>query len=230
MLQDARQCHEVCFHSYCLYPNWKSFKHSGMVNGMNFTTESFQPEFFGFDIDGVVADTMGSFIRIARREYGIEGLRREDITSYWLERCLPVPEKIVWAIVERLIADPFGSGLQPISGARKGLLAFGSHGPLTFVTARPEKDSIERWLMDLLPEISRNDIRVVATGEHSKKADALKERGLRFFVEDHLETCRYLWENGIGAIVYDQPWNRDFTPFKRAHSWEEITRIACLES
>ena len=36
------------------------------------------PSRIGFDIDGVVADTGGAFLRILREEYGINSYRLED--------------------------------------------------------------------------------------------------------------------------------------------------------
>lgn len=196
---------------------------------MEHKRKNLAPEFFAFDIDGVVADTMGTFIEVARNQYGITNLSKDQITNYWLEQCLPVPEKIVWEIVDKIIKDPFQVGLRPIDGAREGLKAFFEKCEhLTFVTARPEKEGIEAWLHDLLREIPPNQIRVIATGVHEKKAEVLKGYGYKYFVEDNLDTCIQLYEHGIGAVVYDQPWNRNHTPFKRVRSWKELLELTGL--
>jgi uncharacterized HAD superfamily protein len=175
-----------------------------------------------FDIDGVVADTMEAFIRVARIEFGIKNLTKEQITSYWLEDCLSLDPEIVEAIVQRLLDDPLGVQLSPLPGARAALGTLASHGRLTFVTARPTREPIERWLGTLVPNAVSEDLRVIATGRHAAKAGVLRELGLSYFVEDHLDTCRELCEQGINAIVFDQPWNRDYTPFCRVDSWDEI--------
>ena len=100
---------------------------------MKYQRKKLSPHLFAFDIDGVVADTMGAFIDIAHNKYGIEGLRKEDITSYWLEECLPVPEKIVWEIVDSLIKTQLDVGIGPIEGAKEALSAFYEDmGSLTF--------------------------------------------------------------------------------------------------
>ena len=65
-------------------------------------------------------------------------------------------------------------------------------------------------------------IRVIATGEHSAKVSVLKEMGIRYFVEDHLETCLEIAQEGITAIVFDQPWNRQDSSLPRAASWKEL--------
>ena len=187
------------------------------------------PKFFAFDIDGVVADTMGTFLEIATSEYGIEGLSKDHITSYWLEQCLPVPEKIVWEIVDRIIKHPSQIGLQPIEGAIEGLTRFYEQcGSITFVTARPDKDGIEEWLKGVLSHIDEAAIRVIATGVHEKKAEVLSDLGFRYFVEDNLDTCIHLCDQGIGAVVFDQPWNRQKTPFARVRSWHELLELAGL--
>ncbi len=185
----------------------------------------FSPSGIGFDIDGVVADTMAAFLRIAREEYGHCHLEKERITSYWLEECLDIPSETVGAIIQRILDDPFGVGLEPIDGARDALLRFAAEGPITFVTARPSGESIEEWLRDLLPEVPREDLRVIATGRHSAKKDVLRELGIGAFVEDHLETCEDLHAAGIWAAVFDQPWNRARTPWIRVSSWEEILAL-----
>jgi hypothetical protein len=48
------------------------------------------PALIGFDIDGVVADTGGAFVRIAREEYGIRSISIDDITSFEVEECIDV--------------------------------------------------------------------------------------------------------------------------------------------
>jgi uncharacterized HAD superfamily protein len=183
------------------------------------------PTEIGFDIDGVVADTMKAFIRIAREEFGINYISKEQITSYWIEECLPVPLDIIKAIINRLLADPFGIELEPLPGAREVLIRLAAHGRLTFVTARPAKEPIEAWLVSLLSEVPREDIKVIATGHHLAKAEVLEELKLKYFIDDHLETCQDLHSRGIRTIVFDQPWNRGDTPFLRISSWEALSGI-----
>ncbi len=187
------------------------------------------PDQIAFDIDGVVADTMGAFIKVANAEFGIDYLEKEQITDYWLEKCLPIPEETTLAIIDRLLKDPFGVGLMPIKGARQCLerLAVRSNS-LTFVTARPVRQPILDWLLSLLKGIPEDMINVIATGQHTAKPEVLKELGTKIFVEDHLETCEALCDNGIGAVVFDQPWNRQRTPFLRVSSWQEIMQLIKL--
>ncbi len=185
-------------------------------------SRSITPCQIAFDIDGVVADTMESFLNVARSEFGIKNLEKEQITSYWLEDCLSMPVETIHAIIDRLVQDPFGTSLMPIEGAKEALFSLAACSTVTFVTARPDGGPITGWLHSILPDMPEDRLNVVATGEHARKADVLKDLGVAYFVEDNLETCRSLCAQGIKAIVFDQPWNRGHTPYLRVGSWLEI--------
>ncbi len=186
------------------------------------TSIKIKPEEIAFDIDGVVSDTMSAFLQIARDEFGADGIRKEQITSYWLEDCLPMDEEIIKAVIERILNDPFGISLQPMDGATQVLRQIERRAPLRFVTARPVRRPIEAWLRDMLKPVPAERIQVIATGKHEIKVEILKELGIRYFVEDHLETCMAISRAGLKAIVYDHPWNQGETPFLRVRNWREL--------
>ncbi len=181
-----------------------------------------KPHEIAFDIDGVVADTMSSFIYVAKREFGINGIRKEQITSYWLEDCLPIPDEIITAIINKILEDPFGTNLSPMEGAVDVLKKISQYSRLIFITARPIKEPIEEWLNFNLKGVPREQIEIIATGRHEIKAEILKELKISYFLEDHLETCKRICERGLKAIVFDHPWNREDTPFLRVKNWREL--------
>ncbi len=181
-----------------------------------------KPNEIAFDIDGVVADTMASFIKVAKERYGIEGIRREDIKSYWLEDCLPIDEKIIGEIIGEILKDPFNTDLKPMDGAVEVLTKLAKKSSLVFVTARPIKEPIVEWLRTTLKQVDKSYINVIATGRHEAKIDVLKKLNISYFLEDHLDTCIQLFDAGIGAIVYDHPWNQGKTPFLRIKKWAEL--------
>ncbi|MGQ9499006.1 MAG: 5' nucleotidase, NT5C type [Dissulfurimicrobium sp.] len=185
-------------------------------------SRSIAPFEIAFDIDGVVANTMESFLNVAKSEFGIKNLEKKDITSYWLEDCLSVPVETIHAIIDRVVHDPFGTNLMPIEGAVEAISSLAVCSTVTFVTARPDGGPITGWLYSILPNMPEGRLNVIATGEHARKVDVLKDLGIEYFVEDNLETCRSLCTHGIKAIVFDQPWNRGYTPYLRVSSWLEI--------
>ncbi|MEE4355568.1 MAG: haloacid dehalogenase [Desulfococcaceae bacterium] len=184
------------------------------------------PGLLAFDIDGVVADTMRLFLEIAREDHGIRGIRYEDITGYILEDCLNLDTELINDVIAKLLDGSRDGGLRPISGAREVLMRLGENcGRLCFVTARPSPESIRRWMLNLLSPEPRAAIDLVATGSFEAKADVLKEKGISFFVEDRLETCFLLKEEGIIPILFRQPWNREPHPFQEVGNWEELETL-----
>ncbi len=189
-----------------------------------------KPQEIAFDIDGVVADTMSSFIFIAKREFGINTIRKEQITSYWLEDCLDIPDDVIKAIINRILEDPFDTRLKPLPGAVETLKGISSKSTLYFVTARPVKEPIEVWLQHHLSGVPKEKIKVEATGQHDIKPVVLKRLGRPYFLEDHLETCNALFHQGLKPIVFDQPWNQGKTPFHRVKGWNELRAMLELDS
>ena len=185
------------------------------------------PSLIGFDIDGVVADTVEAFISMARRDYGINSISPEDITDFMVEECLDMDAAIIEKIFARLMDEPIECGLMPMANAMEVLRSFSSVAPLIFVTARPNKAPIAAWLEKHLGGDAFQNLQLVATGEHGGKASFIKEMGLRYFVDDRVETCFILEKEGIVPIVFNQPWNRGKHAMKTIDNWLAI-RDLCL--
>lgn len=186
------------------------------------------PAHIGFDIDGVVADTGGAFIRIASCEYGLHSLSLQDITNFELENCLNVDQQIIDAIFARLHDDPLSSGIRPMKDAMPVLHRLAAQAPLTFITARPGKEPIDKWLRHHLKETVYKKMRLVAMGVHDNKAPYVKKLGLRYFVDDRLQTCEKLAEEGITPLVYNQPWNMNGHKLPKVDGWKDIDAL-CLD-
>lgn len=188
------------------------------------------PTNIAFDIDGVFANTMGLFLEIARKDYGINHIQYEDITTYFLEDCLDIDPAIITVIINRILEGEFERDLETIHGAVEVLSEIAEMHPLLFVTARPQLSTIKDWVHSKLPALP-SEIEVIATGTFEGKADVLSLRGIQYFVEDCLEVCYMLSEQGISPILFSQPWNRSSNhPFTEVGSWAEIRAIVDLHS
>ncbi|KPJ99021.1 MAG: hypothetical protein AMJ60_06355 [Desulfobacterales bacterium SG8_35] len=183
------------------------------------------PALIGFDIDGVVADTGGAFIRIADEEYGINSITLDDITSFEVIDCLDVDPNIIEEIFNRLLDDPLTAGLLPMEDAIDVLHQFAEQAPLTFVTARPQKKPIARWLKHFLQPVTFEKIRLVAMGVHDNKTPYIKDLGLKYFVDDRLQTCVMLAREGITPLVYNQPWNNNGHDLPTVNNWQSIQAL-----
>ncbi|MBN1276062.1 MAG: haloacid dehalogenase [Deltaproteobacteria bacterium] len=175
-----------------------------------------------FDIDGVFADTFRSFVEIARNEYGIK-IEYETITEYEFWKYMDFDADIFHKIIGRILDYPIEVGIMPINGAIEVLTRLVNLGPLLFVTARPEKDAILRWILLHLKLEDMDAIRLESTGTHEEKLPVLMKYGVRYFIEDRLETCYLLEQGSVVPIVFDQPWNRKPHPFKTVKNWDEVS-------
>jgi uncharacterized HAD superfamily protein len=180
------------------------------------------PGNIAFDIDGVFANTMALFLEIAHKDYGINHIRYQDITEYFLEECIDIDPEIIRLIINRILEGDFEPKLKPIDGAVEVLSEIAKRHPLLFITARPELSTINEWVHTVLP-LRPSDIEVIATGTLEAKGEVLNARGVRYFVEDCLELCYMLRNHEITPILFSQPWNRSsHHPFMEVRSWEEI--------
>ncbi|UCF82926.1 MAG: haloacid dehalogenase [Desulfobacteraceae bacterium] len=182
------------------------------------------PYELAFDVDGVFADTFRTFVETAREHYGIQ-LEYEDITEYDFRQVIDIDEKTSHEIIQMILDNPLAMGIQPVFGAVDVLSRLSQTGPLLFVTARPERESILQWIQQYLPVPDMSVIRLEATSTHEEKLPVLLKHGIRYFVEDRLETCYLLEKTSITPIVFEQPWNRKPHPFQTVKDWHEIEAL-----
>lgn len=186
-----------------------------------------EPHLIGFDFDCVVADTMEAFIRLAAEDYGFT-IRPEEITCYQVENCLNVPHHIIHEIFVRLLNYPVESNLKPMPYAISVLAELAQNTHVTLVTARPNSRPVQKWLTNHLPSDLIPNFRLITTGQHDGKSYYIKQLGLRFFVDDRLETCIELADAGLHPVIFSHPWNYGHHSFFRAESWLDIRQILYL--
>jgi len=179
------------------------------------------PRELAFDIDGVIADTFRAFVKTARERYNVE-IEYEAITDYNFRNVIDIDEETSNEIIEMILEDPLGMGINPISGAVDVLTRLSNLGPVFFVTARSNRDAIIEWVEKTLGLGDGNMIHLEATGAHEDKLPILLKHGIRYFVEDRLDTCYLIQGSPVTPIVFEQPWNRKEHPFLTVGDWGEI--------
>jgi uncharacterized protein len=179
----------------------------------------------GFDIDGVVADIMTTFLDMARERYGPHPFSYDDITTFYLEDCLGFDPGVVAALIRELIDRPHELPVEPFPQAVPVLSRLAEEAPLVFVTARDRPGPIQLWLNRTLAPVPSRSIWVMATGDPDTKLHYLKAHAIQYFVEDRLETCFDLARSGITPIVFAQPWNRKPHPFLEVAGWPELASL-----
>lgn len=192
-----------------------------MKNRNEKKSERILPRELAFDVDGVFADTFKIFVETAREQYGIQ-VEYEDITEYDFREVIDIDEKTSDEIIQRILYNPVEIGIRPILGSVDVLTRLARMGPILFVTARPEGDSIREWIHQYLSVGDISTIQIEATSTHKDKIPVLLNHGIRYFIEDRLETCYLLEKTSVIPIVFEQPWNRKPHPFQTVKSWHEI--------
>jgi uncharacterized protein len=187
--------------------------------------DKIDPRQLAFDIDGVVADIMSTFIAMAHERYNLHHLRYEDIVEFDLVRCLQMDEAVVWEILDLLLNCPEELDIVPFPGAVPVLTQLSQEHPLLFVTARDKAEPIFNWMTNALPQVAPEDIDIIATGDPDAKLAYLQDRNIAYFVEDRLETCFHLAGHGIQPLLYDQPWNRRPHCFPVIHTWQDLAKL-----
>jgi len=180
------------------------------------------PRKLAFDIDGVFADTFRIFVETARNQYDVK-VAYEDITEYDFRKVVDIDDETARSIIQKILDDPVRMGIRPIEGAIDVITRLSLLGPILFVTARPGKTAILEWLLQQLRKVDHSLIRLEATGTHQEKIPVLLENGIRYFVEDRLETCYLLASASVTPIVFEQPWNRKPHPFQSVGTWKELS-------
>ena len=180
-----------------------------------------RPHELAFDIDGVIADTFRAFVARARIEYGLD-IEYESITDYDFRQVIDIDDATSNEIIEMILEDPVGIGIRPIQGSGKVLRRLSCYGPVCLVTARTNRDAIMEWFEKNLGFRDGDGIMIEATGSHENKLPVLLKHGVRYFVEDRLETCYLMQDGPVTPIVFEQPWNRKGHPFLSVGSWEDI--------
>jgi hypothetical protein len=183
-----------------------------------------------FDIDGVVADIMTTFLDLARERFDVgHHLRYEHITTFSLKECLDLEPRIIEELIRELIDRPHELPVAPLPHAVPVLTRLAGEAPLIFITARDRARPIETWLHRTLAGVPPAAIRVVATGDADAKLHYLRDHRIQYFVEDRLETCLHLAEHGITPILFAQPWNRRPHSFLEVADWPELAGLLFSE-
>ncbi|KGO35279.1 MAG: 5' nucleotidase, NT5C type [Desulfoprunum sp.] len=186
------------------------------------------PHEIGFDLDGVIADTAATFIRLACEQHDYCSFTLADITSFHVEDCLDIPMPLVEQIFTDILEDSLGTGLMPMPGAVEVMTELAAAAPVTIITARPLLQPARDWIDAHFPGEASRSINLIAMGDHNDKARYIHEHKLRYFVDDRAETCRQLAVENITPLVFSQPWNQDRQDMRSVTSWQEIRQLITL--
>ncbi len=183
------------------------------------------PASIGFDFDGVIADIGEAFVRLACSKYGYCSFTLEEIKTFQVDECIPVPREVVENIFQDIIVDTLAAGVIPLPGAISTLETLSEISRPLIITARPLREPVSLWLKHYLSSKAFAQVRVIATKAHDNKVPFIQREGLTHFIDDRDTTCDQVAKAGLTPILFRQPWNRDCIAFKTVQNWLHISQL-----
>ena len=182
----------------------------------------------GVDLDGVIADFLGSFIAYHNHHYRT-AYRKEDFAAHPMELTIGgSQEEIIRKTYEFYGSTAFGD-LKPILGSQEALKELGRLHKLIIITARPKDiaNQTQVWLQEHFPTLFAD---IIHAQDHFVKGIGFKsriclERGVNILVDDAAENAQEFLEHPTRFILFDQPWNRSFdlsSGMSRVKNWHEV--------
>lgn len=163
------------------------------------------------DVDGVVADLVGAWLRVLKRTEGV--MHSPSVVHEWsIGKALGLPDHVAERVWNRLRRPGAHHEIRPYPGAREAVLALAEVADLYFVTA-PLRDA-PTWCYDryhwLRAHLGIERPQMVYTKhKHLIDGDVLIEDNAdtagRWAAERRERTNGYC---GTTAFLIDRPWNR----------------------
>lgn len=174
----------------------------------------------GIDIDGVIADSLTTWMANLNAHFG-QNKKIEDFIIYQFEKVYNVP----WPDMDRFFRENQGkllTGLQPIAGAKEVIKWLKEEHIVVLITARPEEfEEITRaWLAEQGIVYDH----LIMTNFQDKR-DYCWELGIELFIDDSLENAISISRLNIPVLLYNAPYNQGELPPEiiRQSDWQEIS-------
>ncbi len=181
------------------------------------------PKELGFDFDGVFADIGEAFVRLACEEYNYCSFTLEEINSFQVEECLDMPLNLIEQVFDDILENSLATKLQPMPGVAEVMKELTLIAPVTIITARHKPQPVYDWLDHFFTKETRDNIKLIAMGDHDDKVRYLQQMGIKHFVDDRLETCRQIADAKLTPHLFSHPWNLDNdTNFNTVNNWQDI--------
>lgn len=170
----------------------------------------------GIDIDGVIADFVGSFLPKLNKYCKCEV---KDIVDYDFEKNISIniseAELIeLWRVVEE---DKIYKKLGLIKGSIKALNKLAKNNTIKLITNRKEVNKKDTVLWLKRHKIPFTEL-IVA---ENRKEKILEMRKCDIVLEDSLGIARILSVLGKPVLLFDYPWNRMNKNIIRIKDWKQ---------
>lgn len=179
----------------------------------------------GIDVDEVLANFNEALCNFHNSTYNTN-LTRKDFKDFYLADAFKCSEEEVKERMQNFFLSPFFKQIKPIEGAKEAIIELSKNNELIIITARPEvlRKDTEEWLESYFPAIfKRVHISQSKFQKGLRKWQICKDEKVDIHIDDGLHIIKDCSKNNIKSIVFDNPWNREFTPKNaiRVKDWYE---------
>ncbi len=186
----------------------------------------------GIDVDEVLASLMTRLNSFYNEIHGTN-FHIEDYHSYNLEDTWGGDNESAVGIVNKFYNSPYFDGIRPLNKSQEVIEQLSRKNQLMVITSRPDfiKEKTEEWVKKYFP---RQFEKIICTGRYVSsfrhvKSDICLAENIGLIIEDSLEICLDCVDNGINAILFDKPWNRNGSGKDsgviRVKNWNEVLEV-----
>lgn len=185
----------------------------------------------GVDIDDVIADFVSTLVLFHNHFYG-SNLTKNDFFScdFW-DVWGGSKEDAVRKVDEMFNNPNYFAKIPIIEQSFSSLTVLKKQGFCLYAITGRRNNMINQtleWLAKHFPEIFSDVFfsnSYCPEGKDKKKSEICKRIGVDIIVEDHLKHALDCSQNGIKVFLFDNPWNKLFTPsgnITRVFGWNDI--------
>jgi len=158
-----------------------------------------------FDLDGVVFDFHKHFENVYEKMYREKLVPKKNPTSDTgnkLEAIYDIPGSKIMRVVQIALSEEMIDKTPFIKGAQESLNKRFTKEPIIVVTKRNilNQKKIQEYLKEKIPNAKDIIVRC-CSDPFAEKLRYIKDSNAFFFLDDRWDTCVYLRDNGIHAIL-----------------------------
>jgi uncharacterized HAD superfamily protein len=201
-------------------------------------------ERIGVDFDEVIVECLSSFLQHYNTKHQTSFSYEEFLSYRWWE-ILGIPREGAYTAYKEYIMQKVvsreGEGVMPlVTGVAETLPVLVKRYEFHLVTSRPLL--LENHTIAVLKELGDGQLlipherlhytaRVVETSganyrrSIATKAEVCMRYGISRMIEDDIEVAKSCAQQGIEILLFDKPWNRDFSGHPLIHrkrDWQQI--------
>ena len=179
-------------------------------------------------IDGVLGDSDKIFRKYINKYFGFN-LKRKDVTHFFYERVLGIPQKKMSEFWKHFTDTKKWLEIPLLTGAKTSIDYLKEKYQIIIITARPEnvKELTLEWLQKNKIFYDKIFFIQEKRGENKLRKIFSNCISLKCFIEDRLDIAIEFIKENIRVLLFDYPWNQTKKKINkelliRVRGWQEV--------